>query len=263
MTSSGRVAAFFRLNTRLSDYAARRFGLESAESPSDFGDERLDYRFDESVATALNGLPDNALVVDVGGGHWCRYAHIVPRDRGVRLVAVDSSADQLAPNDYADETRVADIVGSLPFRDEEVGLVTSQYVFEHVSDVPAAVRNIHRVLGRGGTTIHLCPCRFALFAIAARTMPFGPLKSVLHLAYPQTVGSIEFDVYYDKCFPSAIRQVFLDAGFQDVHVDVFWSQHGFFKAVFPLYLLVCCYEWLVRTLGVRDLAAYMLVQARK
>ena len=94
-------------------------------------------------------------------------------------------------------------------------------------------------------------------------MPFKVLKGALHSVAPQTVGKVEFDVYYDKCHPSAMRRLFLDAGFQDVQVDVFWAQDTYFEAQFPLFLLVCCYDWLVRAMNIRVLAPYMLVQAKK
>src|SRR5688500_10492349 len=99
----------FAVSNRVAAAVERRGWVES--------DQRLWRRFEALVETALQELPDGGTFVDLGGGRSCVYECAVPRDRGVRLVAVDISAEELALNTSADVTEVADVAKGLPFAD--------------------------------------------------------------------------------------------------------------------------------------------------
>jgi SAM-dependent methyltransferase len=240
---------------RYSTMLERRLRVES--------DKPLWGRFHEMVLASLRTLPDNATFVDLGGGRRCVYAGGVPRDRGVRLVSVDISADELALNSAADETVVADVSKGLPFGDGEVDLLVSRALLEHVDGVPAAINHVARVMKPGGRTIHFMPARNALFAFAARLLPFGPLLALLHFAMPSTAGQVEFEVFYDQTEPQAIRRLFESAGFRSVTVEWTAAQADYFKPVTPLYLLVALYQRLVRAVGLSRLAGYLIVSAER
>jgi len=226
-------------------------------------DQPLWRRFEATVREAVAGLPDGATFVDLGGGRSCVYADAVPRDRGVRLVAVDVSQAELDANQDADEKVLADVAAGLPFADGEIDLLVSRVVLEHVDGVPEAVRHMARVIPPGGRTIHFMPGRWASFAVAARILPFGLLKNLLHVAVPSSVGVVEFDVHYDHTEPVALERVFREAGFRDVRISWTAAQADYFKAFLPAYLLVAGYQALVRALGLRRLAAYVMVDARR
>ena len=246
---------FFSINTKLSLQLE-----ESLQIPTErpFWD-----RFHQMVSESAGALPDGAAFVDLGGGRRCDYVAAVPRDRSVRLIAVDISEEELAHNADADETIVADVSKGLPFPDGGVDLLVSRTAFEHIDGVPAAVRHIARVMKPGGRTIHLMPGRYALFALAARLLPFGLLLRLLHFAAPETVGTVEFEVFYDHTEPAAIKRVFTDAGFRNVTVEWTAEQAGYFKPLTPVYLLVVLYEALVRSLRISKLAAYLIVSAER
>ena len=246
---------FFEINKVTSKAFRSRLNLES-EDP-------FWKKFDELVADFSRDLPDKAIVVDLGGGRSCRYANRIPRDRGVRIVAVDISADELAANQDVDDCRVADVSLRLPFSDGEVDLLVSRALLEHVNGVPQAVSEMGRVLRQGGTALHFVPCRNSLFGLAARLLPFGSLKRLLHFIRPETRGVVEFDVHYDSCVPGTMRKLFLASGFEDVEVNVCWSQSGYFLPIFPLYLPVAVYQWLAKALRLEPLAAYMIVRATR
>ena len=256
------ISALARMLRRLfaaSDRAAtameRRGWVES--------DQPLWRTFEGSVRDALQALPDWGVFVDLGGGRSCVYADSVPRDRGVRLVAVDVSEEELAANRDADETVVADVATALPFADAEVDLLVSRVVLEHVDGVPAAVAHMARVIKPGGRTIHFVPGRWSTFALAARILPFGPLLKLLHFAIPSSAGVVEFDVFYDHTEPVALERLFCEAGFRDVQISWTAAQADYFKAFLPAYLLVALYQTVVRALGLRRLAAYVIVDARR
>jgi ubiquinone/menaquinone biosynthesis C-methylase UbiE len=249
------VRRFFELNTRASFALQRRLRIEN--------EIVLWHRFRELVNDSLRDLPAGSTFVDLGGGRRCDYAELVPRERSVRLIAVDVSAKELAHNIDADEKIVADVARGLPFADGQIDLLVSRVVFEHIDGVPDAIRHIARVMKPGGRTIHLMPGRNASFALAARWLPFGPLLRALHFVLPATSGHVEFDVHYDHTEPVAIERLFVEAGFRNVTVEWTAAQADYFRPLVPLYLLMALYQLLVQAFGIRRLAAYLIVSAER
>jgi SAM-dependent methyltransferase len=177
------------------------------------------------------------------------------------VVAVDISPDELALNTDVSETCVADVSADLPFTPGSVDLILSRALLEHVHGVPSAAEHMAQVLKPGGVALHLVPCRFSLFGLAAKALPFGPLLWLTHLVMPETRGHVEFPVVYDHCWPPALERAFRSAGFRDVHCEVTWACPGYFEAVFPLFVFHAIWEWTIRTLRARSLAAYTVVYA--
>lgn len=246
--------AFFAANVRASRRIAR-----TLRTPSD---KPFWHRFEQEARSLLAGLPRGSTAVDLGGGRRCVYAAAIPDRSGVRLVAVDVSAEELALNRDVDEAVVAD-AGHLPFPDGSVDAILSRTVLEHVPDVPGAAREMARVTRPGGTVLHFVPGRYALFALAARALPFGPLLRILHAVSPATRGEVEFEVHYDHCHPAAIERAFRDAGFRRVRVAACWAAPGYFEPFVPLFLAASAHEALARRLGIRRLASYMIVRAER
>lgn len=179
------------------------------------------------------------------------------------LVAVDIDADELAANAVIDDRRLGDVGKHLPLEDCEASVLVSRALLEHVADVPQAVAEMARVLRPGGKALHFVPARNSLFGIAARRGPFETLKRLVHLAIPGSRGQVEFPVHYDHCTAGALEKLFKSAGFTDVNVDVCYSQSGYFHPVYPIYLLVAAYQGIVKRLGARQLAAYLIVDATR
>jgi ubiquinone/menaquinone biosynthesis C-methylase UbiE len=227
----------------------------------DHGD--LQRAFFAAVEDEMARLPEGSVVADLGGGRHCLYVDRLPADHPLHLVAVDISADQLAANTDVAECRVANVAEELPFADGEVSLVLSRYLLEHVDGVPAAATHMGRVLAPGGVALHFVPCRFSTFAVAARLLPFGLLLGLLHRVSPETRGEVEFEVFYDHCYPSALERAFYDAGFRRVEVRVEYVSTSYYWPFLPLFLLVAAYERLVRKADARSLAAYVMVYAER
>jgi SAM-dependent methyltransferase len=244
---------FIDLNVTASTATERRLRLAT--------DKTLWQSFERAARQAIAGLPDGAKIVDLGGGRRCVYHHALRPE--LDLIAVDVSAEELALNPHATQTVVADVSHDLPLPPASVDLLLSRAVLEHVPDVRAAARHMARALKPGSQTMHLLPGRYSLFGMAARVLPFKPLLMVLHRVMPKTIDQVEFDVFYDQGWPDAIEQAFTEAGFRDVTVEVTWAQPGYFEAIYPLFLLHALYERVLRTLGLRRMAAYMVVSATR
>lgn len=220
-------------------------------------------RYDTYVAQALEHLQPGSTIVDVGGGRTCSFAGSLPPDKAVRVVAVDISPEELAANTAADETHVADVARHLPFADATVDVLVSRTVLEHVHDVERAAEEMARVLRPGGTSLHLLPCRYALFAIVARTLPFWFAKGVLHTLMPESRGVVEFDVHYDHCEPRALKRVFRNAGFHEVSIECTWDQAAYFHSFFPLFLIVLTYQRIAEAFRLTFLASYLIIRAQR
>lgn len=224
-------------------------------------DAALYARYDNHVGQALTTLPDRGIVVDVGGGRTCSFADHLPPTHALTIVAVDVSAEELAANKTVHRTLVADVSHDLPFADGEVDLLVSRTLLEHVPDVERAAQAMARVLKPGSHTIHLLPCRYALFAIVARIVPFKLAKRTLHTVMPQSQGVVEFDVFYDHGHPRALEQAFTAAGFRDVTIEYTWDQTDYFQSFFPIFVLVLIYQRLAAACRLRILASYAIVRA--
>jgi ubiquinone/menaquinone biosynthesis C-methylase UbiE len=247
------MRAAINLNVRWSKATERRFRLAT--------DSTLWQRFDAGAAMLIRELPDGAVVLDLGGGRSCVYADAVEPPGRVKLIAVDISSEELALNEDVAETCVANVAAELPMPDASVDLILSRALLEHVEGVPAAIRNMARVLRPGGAALHFVPCRYSLFGMTARLLPFGPLLWLTHKVMPWTKGTVEFPVHYDHCYPQALEREFRAAGFSDVQMQYTWACGGYFFAVYPLFLLHALYEQVVRRLQQRRLAAYVMVRA--
>ena len=224
-------------------------------------DKTLWQEFEDEAAALIRALPDEAVVLDLGGGRRCVYASAVVPPGRMRLIAVDISAEELALNRDVAETYAADVAVGLPVPDRSVDLVLSRALLEHVDGVYAAVQHMARVLKPGGVALHFVPCRYSLFGTAARVLPFGPLLQLTHKVMPSTRDGIGFEVHYDHCYPQALENGFRAAGFRDVQLQLTWACPDYFTAFYPLFLAHTLYEQIVRRLRLRRLAAYVVVKA--
>jgi SAM-dependent methyltransferase len=240
-------------NVRLSRGTQKMLGLPT--------DKTLWELFDREVSAHLRALPDGAVVLDLGGGRRFIYGKSVQPPGRLRVIAVDISADELALNHDVAETRVADVAAGIPLPAASADLILSRALLEHVDGVPTAIEHMARVLKPGGVALHLVPCKYSLFGMAARVLPFGPLLRLTHVIMPWTRGQVEFPVVYDHCWPQALEHAFRRAGFAAVSCEVTWACPGYFEAVFPLFLLHAAWEWTARTLRIRRLAAYAVIRA--
>lgn len=140
-------------------------------------------------------------MLDLGRGRRCVYAPAVQAAGRVKLIAVDFSPEELAANRDVDESLTADIAKEIPMPPASVDLILSRALLEHVVGVPASIREMARVLRPGGVAMHLVPCRYSLFGIAARVLPFDQLLKLTQAIMPWTRRQVEFPVRYDRCWP--------------------------------------------------------------
>lgn len=118
------------------------------------------WRDDPDVVDFVNrGLESmsGALGVDVGCGTGLHASHV--RSRGIDMIGLDASADQLRHACVRLPVIQADAV-RLPFRSDVVALMLAMFVHTDIADWSACVREIARCLAPGGrfVCVGLHPC---------------------------------------------------------------------------------------------------------
>jgi SAM-dependent methyltransferase len=248
------LSRFLAFNRRLS----RSLG---AVLPQRREDARVIYL--EAISRRFARISTPALIVDVGGGRECRFAHLRPPGADMRIVAVDVSPEELAANTDVDDTRVADATLELPFDTASVDLVTSEAVLEHLVDTERFVSHCARVIRPGGAFISLFSSRFSPHAVANRVLPDKWSSVLLCALVPGSTGRLGFPAYYDRTYPTAMTRVLERHGFRVTSLRVSYYQSLYFESLLPLFVLSALYELCVRALGLRDLAAYVVVVAER
>ncbi len=218
--------------------------------------------YEEIVSRYLNSQP-NRLVVDIGSGNVCPFAQNRDPRGNSRIIAVDVSEEALRNNSDVDEKRVIDITSELPFEDEEVDMVVSRSVLEHLDNPGSFVIHSHRILKKNGHFIHLFPSKFAFFALINQMLPTSLSKKILYSLFPESRGISGFPAFYNKCYYSAIKSMLEKSGFEIIDIHFGYYQSGYFSFFFPLFLLSSLCEILLRFLRIKNLCAYLLVVAKK
>jgi SAM-dependent methyltransferase len=248
----GAVRGLIRINKRMSKSVApvwrhTRFNIFEA--------------YDEIVAAYAGRAGDRPVIADVGAGNRCPYRMYLSEGDRVRIVGVDVSTEAMRENPDLDERRVADVVVDLPFADGEVDLLVSRSVLEHLSDVEAFVRHSARVLRPGAHSIHVFPSRYAHFALINRLIPNAWTKRVMRYVYPKNVSG--FPAFYDRCYYTAMREVFDRNGFDVVEARISYYASDYYTFFFPLFVVSMLYEIVIWSLNAKNLGATVLIVARK
>jgi ubiquinone/menaquinone biosynthesis C-methylase UbiE len=220
-------------------------------------------RYIEVVRDVINAKPRNTVVVDVGGGTTCPFARALNPDGNTIIIALDISQDQLRCNNDVKGKLVADVVKGLPFGNGTIDLITSRSVLEHLGDVGDFIRHSSDVLKPGGYWVHLFPSKFAPFAVINQLLPKAWSRTLVGALFPSQKGICGFPAIYNVCYYSAVENLLRKNGFNRVDIVPSYYQSQYFSFCFPLFVASAAYELLVRLLGLRNLAAYLLVVARK
>ena len=119
--------------------------------------------------------PEGAVLVDLG----CGAGLLAPHVRGYRHVGVDITASALAQAAAHGVTAVRGDVTAVPLPDSCADVVTAGEILEHVTDLPAAVREACRLLRPGGllvidTLAATALARFVAVTLAERVPGAAP-----------------------------------------------------------------------------------------
>jgi len=247
------ASRFFAINKKVCDKVAPH--LPQAKSDI-FG------LYERIVAQYMNSRTGQ-VIVDVGGGRACVFAKYRHPAAEAKIIAVDKSEEALKSNVNVDEKVVANVLEKLPFGEEEIDLLVSRAVLEHLENLNDFIDNSKELCKAGGYHIHVFPSKFSPFALINQILPHALSQKVLYSIAPQSKGTCGFPAYYDNCYYTGFTRLLKKHGFEVVEVHLSYYQSPYFAFFLPLFLVSAVYEAFIRVLGVKDLAAYVLVVARK
>ena len=110
--------------------------------------------------SALEGFPPRRLAeFGCGVGYGLRlWSQLVPEVVGIDLPSVIEGARQLIAELPPAGASISILPGAMETFDAEVGpfdLIVTQYVLEHVNDLPASLANLRRHVAEGGYAVHV------------------------------------------------------------------------------------------------------------
>jgi ubiquinone/menaquinone biosynthesis C-methylase UbiE len=200
-------------------------------------------------------------VADLGGGRRFLYAQAVPDQ--VEIWSIDIDQNELDLNQDVQKKICGDVSKTLPVEDNFFDLIISRALLEHVTDNKSAFQEMSRILKPNGSMVHLIPARNSTFGIAARIFPFEKLKNLLHMSVPDAKGQVEFPIFYDKCTPKQMKDLLNELGFRKIGIEVCYYASGYFYSVFPLYLFIVLYQYIIRQNNLSSWSQYMIVYLTK
>ena len=153
-------------------------------------------------------LPPDASILDIGCGGGSTVRKLAAMAPGGRVVGVDYSLTSVAVSSptNADEIRAGRVqierasVAALPFPDSTFDLVTAVETHYYWPDLPANVREVHRVVKPGGR-----------FVLIAETYRGGPFRLLYGIVMPLLRAAFLSDQEH--------RELLIQAGFTDVETQ--------------------------------------------
>ncbi len=132
--------------------------------------ERFDHRY-----PARRAQPgERTLEIGIGMGTQLEWEDLDSQEY-VGIDIRDDLMDRLRERFPDVETHVADVQESLPFEDSSFDRINAVHCLEHMPNLPAALREIHRVLKPDGRLVVVIPCEQGLMHRFARQISSRPL----------------------------------------------------------------------------------------
>lgn len=189
---------------------------------------------------------------------------------GLSVIVNDIDPEELAHLPAGTPSAQFDLIGDLSGRadlHEAFDLAVSRMVFEHLPDVPAAWRNVHRILKPGGIGMAFFPTLYAWPFVVNKLLPDDVARRIVETLYPNRRsdgGDPVFPAHYNHCVGSekAIRRFMDPIGFREVQVLPFWGHH-YLRRVPGLYQAEAALNRAFAALDVRLFTTYALVIVQK
>lgn len=153
------------------------------------------HRNDETLASMLEGVDKNTVVLDIGAGYGGAARHLA-KTYGCRVICVNISETQNRLNRELNkkaglEDRIEVLYGdfeAIPADDNSIDVVWSQDAILHSGNRPRVLDEVKRVLKPGGQFIFTDPMQ-------SDDCPEGVLQPILDRIHLETLGSFGF---YDR-----------------------------------------------------------------
>lgn len=153
------------------------------------------HRNDETLASMLEGVDKNTVILDIGAGYGGAARHLAGTS-GCKVICVNISETQNRLNRELNkkaglEDRIEVLYGdfeAIPADDDSIDVVWSQDAILHSGNRPRVLDEVKRVLKPGGQFIFTDPMQ-------SDDCPEGVLQPILDRIHLETLGSFGF---YDR-----------------------------------------------------------------
>jgi 2-polyprenyl-6-hydroxyphenyl methylase/3-demethylubiquinone-9 3-methyltransferase len=213
------------------------------------------------VVRASSAFKRNMTILDVGAGRTPTI-DVNQRPEGCRYLGLDVSASELekAPNGAYAQTYAQDICTPRPELVDQVDLVVSWQVFEHVRPLEQAIDNIHTYLRHGGQLVAMLSGRNAIFAVLNRIVPERLGKEAMKHLLNREPDSV-FRAHYDSCTYTELNILFQD--WSNVEITPMFRGAAYLSFFRPAAISYLKYEdWALRR-SKFDLATHYIISATK
>jgi SAM-dependent methyltransferase len=222
--------------------------------------------FWESYTTKAAALAEQAeppRVLDIGAGRETPYAAAIANS-STTLIGIDLLNEDLEANRALTLRIVCDVSSNgIPEEAQNIGVVTSRTVLEHVPDLGRFAREVNNALVPGGRTIHLFAARYSLFAILNRLLSDSASRRILFALRPESVEVGGFPTFYHQTHAKAAESAFRRAGLISVETEVSYQVSHYFHFFFPLFVAMRLWETMLHRLKFTNLGSYVLLMARR
>ncbi|MBN1543376.1 class I SAM-dependent methyltransferase [candidate division KSB1 bacterium] len=172
--------------------------------------------------------------LDLGCGHHLLSPWRLEQERRLLaatswIVGVDVDFASLKKHQTIQD-KVCATIGHLPFKDQTFDLVTSQMVFEHLQFPENQLREIARILKKGGRLCFHTPNSRGYSTWIARLIPEKLKKTLVYLLQKREADDL-FPAFYRINTPVQIKRLAHQAGFAVEEMDLFCSPAEF--AILP------------------------------
>ncbi len=218
------IRSFINLNMRISSLIEKLFRFEK-------NDKLLLKKF-------FDLFDEYSVIADIGGGK--KPAKKIIKKENITVASydgydIDLKELKLAGGQYDAIFEVDLTDSSDPIFKKKYDYIVCLNTLEHVQDSTMAIKNISKMLKKGGSLYFKLPCRHALFAKLNLVLPQNFKKKLLYFVFPHKSGD-GFEVYYDKSTPNQYRELLERCGLEIQEINfIKWS--SYFSFLFPIYFL--------------------------
>lgn len=175
----------------------------------------------DALASRYSKLLTGARVLDVGAGAGATTSALLAV--GARVTASDLTEEMLRVDQAARAPAAVSDILALPFRRRVFDAAVAAFVISHVPDPAAALRELGRVVRRGGS----------LFTVGFDTRSSHPAKAVIDdvlgsygYAPPAYYVRMKKEIEPLSAAPDRLAALAADAGLSHVHVDAVEVETG-------------------------------------
>ncbi|MCK4524284.1 class I SAM-dependent methyltransferase [candidate division WOR-3 bacterium] len=202
---------------------------------------------------------NKTICIDLGSGRKLTYQ--INNYKSIILTDIDYKS--LSLNKVTENRINLDLNNNLPFRDNSCDLITSEFVFEHISDKNLLIQEIKRILKSNGKAIILFSSGNAEFAILNSLLPEKSTSFLLKYIFNDYTEKRGHKVYYGNCNYNAIKLIIEKCGLTVIDSKVSYFSAPYFAFFPPLYFVILIWEAIINALSIKGMSSYVCFEIIK